>query len=255
MNDHQLLRYSKHLFLDSVGFAGQERLLASHVLIVGAGGLGCAASMYLAAAGVGQLTVIDDDAVELSNLQRQIAFDTADIGLPKVQALANRLQQLNPDVRINAVSHRLDDRWLQPWITQHQPTVIVDCTDNFNTRFTLNRLCRQTQRPWVSGAAIGSTGQVITFTNANEHSPCYACLYSPTLSDEAHDTCAQNGVLAPLVGVIGGLQALHTMHLITKANPIEFAHQLCSFDAMSMQWRRHALTADNQCSVCMRPTI
>jgi adenylyltransferase/sulfurtransferase len=204
MNDNQLLRYSRQIMLPQCDIEGQQKLLAAKVLIVGAGGLGSPAAMYLAAAGVGSITIYDDDKVELSNLQRQIAHHTPDIGIDKVISTRHVLNNLNPDVNVNAVKKRLLGEQLN--FEVKAADVVLDCTDNFATRFAINKACVTYQTPLVSGAAIGFDGQVAVFTPGKNNSPCYNCLY--TCEGDELQNCASNGVIAPITGIIGSIQAL-----------------------------------------------
>ena len=210
MNDNQLLRYSRQIMLPLCDIEGQQKLLAAKVLIVGAGGLGSPAAMYLAAAGVGNITIYDDDIVELSNLQRQIAHHTPDIGTDKVISTRETLNKLNPDVQVRAVKQRLAGEQLDLEVINAD--VVLDCSDNFPTRFAINSACVKHQTALVSGAAIRFEGQVSVFTPGLNDSPCYNCLYS---SDGVElQNCATNGVIAPITGIVGSIQALEAMKLI-----------------------------------------
>lgn len=244
MNDNQLLRYSRQIMLPDIDIEGQEKLLAAKVLIVGLGGLGSPVAMYLAAAGVGHLVLADFDQVDLSNLQRQIAHTTASIGLNKAQSAAKTLRELNPDIQIDCIETMLDADALLAQIKQ--VNLVVDCTDNFQTRFAINHACVTAKVPLVSGAAIRLEGQVSVFDPRDSDSPCYRCLYS-----EANDdlTCAANGVLAPLVGIIGSVQALEAIKLLTGFGQ-SLAGRLLLLDARYLQWREIKLRKDPQCSVC-----
>jgi len=204
MNDTQLLRYSRQIMLPQVDIEGQEQLLSARALIIGAGGLGSPVAMYLAAAGVGHLVISDHDSVELSNLQRQLLHHDRDIGRNKADSARDTLATINPDTRVTAIAHKLPGEALDDEV--RQADVVLDCSDNFDTRFTINRACVQQRTPLVSGAAIRMEGQVAVFDSRQKNSPCYHCLYR---EGEAEDqTCSANGVLAPIVGVIGSLQAL-----------------------------------------------
>ncbi|MGC3871993.1 HesA/MoeB/ThiF family protein [Halomonas sp. GXIMD04776] len=249
MNDQALLRYSRQIMLPQVDIAGQERMLAGHAVIVGAGGLGSPVALYLAAAGVGRLTLIDDDVVELSNLQRQIAHGEADLGRLKVDSAAAAVQALNSDCRIEVVPHHLQGTALAEVVAEAD--VVLDCTDRFSSRYAINRACLQMRKPVVSGAAIRFSGQLAVFDLRNRESPCYACLYPAGKEDEYTDQelrCAENGVISPLVGMIGTFQALEAMKLLSGAGT---PHQgLSTFDGLSGEWRRFNVQRDPECSVC-----
>lgn len=245
MNDNQLLRYSRQIMLPQCDIEGQHKLLAAKVLIVGAGGLGSPAAMYLAAAGVGNITIYDDDEVELSNLQRQIAHHTPDIGTDKVISTRQTLNNLNPEINITAVKQRLTGEELN--FEVKTADVVLDCSDNFSTRFAINKACVSYQRPLVSGAAIGFEGQVAVFTPGKDNSPCYNCLYS----NEGEDiqNCASNGVIAPITGIIGSIQALETMKLIlTIGEPLR--GRLLLLDSLSMEWNTMKLRKNPACPTC-----
>jgi len=245
VNDQQLLRYSRQIMLPDVDIEGQEKLLAARVLIIGLGGLGSPVAMYLAAAGVGHLILADFDSVDLSNLQRQIAHTTDRIGQTKVASAAQALRALNPDVQLTCVEHALDADSLSAHI--NNADVVVDCCDNFATRFAVNAACVAAHVPLVSGAAIRLEGQVAVFDNRDPAYPCYRCLYDQ--ESEENTTCAANGVLAPLVGIIGSMQALETIKLITGFGKT-LAGKLLVFDARYSQWRELKLPKDAACPVC-----
>ena len=245
MNDNQLLRYSRQIMLPQCDIEGQHKLLAAKVLIVGAGGLGSPAAMYLAAAGVGNITIYDNDEVELSNLQRQIAHHTPDIGTDKVISTRQTLNNLNPEINITAVKQRLTGEELN--FEVKTADVVLDCSDNFSTRFAINKACVSYQTPLVSGAAIGFEGQVAVFTPGKDNSPCYNCLYS----NEGEDiqNCASNGVIAPITGIIGSIQALETMKLIlTIGEPLW--GRLLLLDSLSMEWNTMKLRKNPACPTC-----
>ena len=243
MNDDQLLRYSRQIMLPDVDLEGQEKLLNARVLIVGLGGLGSPVAMYLAAAGVGKLILADFDEVDLSNLQRQIIHNNARIGHNKAQSAAQTLRALNPEIEINCVDTKLDASTLKELVASVD--VVADCTDNFAIRFALNAACVAAKVPLVSGAAIRLEGQVAIFDSAN-NSPCYRCLYEENDDDLS---CAANGVLAPLVGVVGSMQALETIKLIVGFGT-NLAGRLLIFDARHSQWRELKLPRDPDCPVC-----
>ena len=245
LSDDQLERYSRHILLPLVDIAGQQRLLNAHVLIIGLGGLGSPAAMYLASSGVGQLTLCDFDKVELSNLQRQIAHQTADIGKTKVKSAQKMLQSLNPDIKINIIENALHGSLLTTQIAQAD--IVIDACDNFDTRFEINQACINTRTTLVSGSAIRFKGQVSVFKNKN-NSPCYRCLYpEKTLPDS--DSCSDSGVLAPLVGIIGATMATETLKLIMNVGT-SLDGRLLLLDAETMTWRNLILSRDPECPAC-----
>ncbi len=245
MNDQQLLRYSRQILLPQFGTEGQQALLDAHVLIVGAGGLGSPAALYLAAAGVGHISIADDDTVELSNLQRQVLHTQADIGHPKVESALSSLQAINPDVQVDAIAERLDERALAELVSKTD--LVLDCTDNFATRFAINAACVAAGKPLVSGAAIRMEGQVAVFDLREPDSPCYRCLYKE--EGELEETCSENGVLAPTVGIIGSIQAMEAIKVLTGVGD-SLAGRLLIFDGMVMEWRAMRLHKDEECPVC-----
>lgn len=247
MNDEQLLRYSRHILLRDFDIAGQESLCRARVLIVGAGGLGCPAAMYLAASGVGYIAIADDDDVDLTNLQRQIAHTTDDVGRAKVLSLADTLHRINPEVVVDPICERLQGNTLEERVSQVD--IVLDCSDNFSTRFSINRACVKQKKPLVSGAAIRSEGQVAVF-NYQQGSPCYACLYGEEGADE-NLTCSESGVLAPLVGVIGSMQAMETLKVLAAYGETLDGRVLL-MDARAMEWRTLSLKKDINCPVCSR---
>lgn len=244
LTDAETLRYNRQIILRGFDFDGQEKLKAARVMIVGLGGLGCAAAPYLAAAGVGHLTLVDFDTVSRSNLQRQILHRDARIGMAKVDSARIELSAINPHIHIDAVDGQLDDEQMAAQIAAND--LVLDCTDNVATRDLLNRLCHAQRKPLVSGAAIRMEGQLSVFTyQANE--PCYRCL-SRLFGDNAL-TCVEAGVMAPLVGTIGTLQAIEAIKLLTQyGQPL--TGKLLMFDAMTMQFREMKLPKDPQCEVC-----
>ena len=244
MNDDQLLRYSRQIMIPEFDIAGQEKLLDANVLIIGAGGLGCPVALYLAAAGVGSLTLCDHDQVDLSNLQRQIAHTTRDLGKDKVISLTESIHALNPDTHVNAITQKLEGEELSAHVAK--ATVVVECTDNFPSRFLLNTYCVQHQKPLVSGAATGFNGQVAVF-NATSDAPCYNCLYSDV--DEQQLSCSETGILSPITGVIGSLQATETIKVITGIGQ-PLAGKLMVFDGLSMDVRTMGLAKDSECKTC-----
>ncbi|EEX40894.1 molybdopterin-synthase adenylyltransferase MoeB [Vibrio furnissii] len=245
LSDSEMLRYNRQIILKQFDFDGQEALKQSAVLILGAGGLGCASSQYLATAGVGQITLIDDDTVELSNLQRQVLHHDANIGELKVASAAQSLQELNPNIAIETVAKRLSDDELEALIAQH--SLVLDASDNVDTRNQLNRLCFKTKTPLVSGAAIRMEGQVSVFTYQSEDEPCYQCLSA--LFGNAALSCVEAGVMAPVVGIIGAVQAMEAIKVLANYGaPIR--GKILMLDAMSMSWREMKLMKLPTCPVC-----
>jgi len=245
MNDEQLLRYSRQILLPQFGTEGQQKLLDAHVLIIGMGGLGSPVAMYLAAAGVGELTLVDHDTVDLSNLQRQILHRNDNIGQPKVDSAQHNLAQLNDEISIHTVNKKLDDDELQQLVSRVD--LVVDATDNFPTRFAINRACVRHKKPLVSGAAIRLEGQVGIFDLRREDSPCYRCLYDE--QGGVPETCSENGVMAPMVGIIGSIQALEVIKLLTDTGET-LAGKLLISDGLHQEWRSMKLRKDPACPVC-----
>jgi len=245
MNDEQLLRYSRQIMLPSIDVEGQAKLLASRVLIIGVGGLGSPVAMYLAAAGVGRIILCDDDKVDLSNLQRQIAHRTSDIGTAKTQSAKNTLLALNPEISVDTIEKRLTRSELLEQVNSCD--AVVDASDNFETRFLLNEVCVETHKPLVSGAAIRMEGQITVFSNKTPQDPCYRCLYR----DEAElaETCSESGVLAPIVGIVGSIQALETLKLLANVGKL-LSGRLLIIDGNTMEWREIRLKKDPECPVC-----
>ena len=247
MNDDQLLRYSRQIMLPEIDAAGQLRLAQSTVLLIGAGGLGSACSIYLAAGGVGHIIMTDFDHVDLSNLQRQILYKTTDIGRLKVEAGADHLRALNPDVKLTLVERALTEDELLDYA--RQADVIIDGSDNFTTRFAVNRASVATVTPLVSAAAIRFEAQISVFNPRNETSPCYHCLYKEGAEVDA--TCTANGVLAPLLGIAGSIQATEAMKLIMGLGDT-LQGRLLLIDVMAMEWHSAVLPKDPDCPVCGR---
>lgn len=250
MDDQQLLRYARHLLLDEIGIEGQQRLLASRALIIGAGGLGSPAAMYLAAAGVGHLVIVDDDTVDLTNLQRQIAHTTARVGELKVESAKQALAELNPQALVTPLAVRLDnDALLHEQVDAAD--VVLDCTDNFATRVMLNRACVEHRKPLVSGAAIRFEGQITVFDMRDPQAPCYACLF-PESADEVEEiSCATMGVFSPLVGMVGSVQAAEALKVLTGVGTT-LGGRLLRVDALHMDWRSVRVQRDPACPVCSR---
>ena len=245
MNDNQLLRYSRQIMLPQVDVEGQQKLLAARVLIVGAGGLGSPAAMYLAAAGVGTISVYDNDTVDLSNLQRQIAHHTPDIGIDKVISTQNTLKNLNPDVQVRAIKQRLEGELLE--FEVKNADVVLDCSDNFSTRFAINAACVRQKTPLVSGAAIRFEGQISVFHPQKNDSPCYNCLYQS--DGEELQNCAMNGVISPITGIIGSLQAMEAMKVIMNIGET-LTGRLLLIDGLTMEWHTMRLKKNKNCPTC-----
>lgn len=246
MNDAQLLRYSRHILLNELGVEGQERLLGAHVLVVGAGGLGCAALLYLASAGIGRLTVVDPDVVDVTNLQRQVAHTLDRVGQPKVESARAAIHALNAEVAVTTLQVRADSALLDQWLPGVD--LVLDCCDNFATRHIINAACRKHRVPLVSGAAIRMDGQVAVYDPANELSPCYACLFAPD-SPVQEARCATMGVFAPLVGMVGTIQAAEALKWLTGAGST-LTGRLLLIDARSMNFHEMKIARRAGCQVC-----
>lgn len=246
MNDDQLLRYSRHILLPEIGVEGQARILAAHALIIGAGGLGSPAALYLASAGVGTITLADADTVDLTNLQRQIMHTTASVGRPKAVSGREAIGRINPDVRAVALEARLAGEALEAAVAAAD--VVLDCSDNFETRHAVNRACARHRRPLVSGAAVRFDGQVSVFDLRRADAPCYACLF-PEDAETEDIRCAVMGVFAPLVGIIGATQAAEALKVLSGAGET-LAGRLLLLDALAMDWREIRLRQDPACPVC-----
>ncbi|CAL95420.1 HesA/MoeB/ThiF family protein [Azoarcus olearius] len=246
MNDDQLLRYSRHILLPEIGVEGQEAILAARVLVVGAGGLGSPAAMYLAAAGVGTLVLADGDTVDLTNLQRQILHSETGIGRPKVESGRDTLARLNPLTRVEALAQRLEGAALDDQVALAD--VVLDCSDNFATRHAINRACVKHRKPLVSGAAIRFDGQVSVFDLRKPGSPCYHCLF-PEGEDVEEVRCAVMGVFAPLTGIIGATQAAEALKLLAGCGET-LNGRLLLLDGLAMEWRSVSLGQDAACAMC-----
>jgi molybdopterin/thiamine biosynthesis adenylyltransferase len=246
MNDDQLLRYSRHILLDEIGIEGQQRLLAAHALVIGAGGLGSPVALYLGTAGVGRLTIVDHDTVDLTNLQRQIAHNLARVGRPKAESARDTIGAINPDVQVTPRVERADSARLDTLV--RDADVVVDCSDNFATRHAVNAACVAHRKPLVSGAAIGFDGQVSVYDTRNAQAPCYACLF-PAEATFEEVQCATMGVFAPLVGIIGSVQAAEALKLLAGIGT-SLAGRLQMLDARTMEWNEIRLARDAGCAVC-----
>jgi len=246
MNDDQLLRYSRHILLPQIGIDGQERILGARALVVGAGGLGSPVALFLATAGLGRITLCDGDAVDLTNLQRQIAHRMATVGVNKAESARMTLAALNPDVRVDVVPERVAGERLAALVAEHD--VVLDCSDNFATRHAVNRACVAARVPLVSGAAVRFDGQVAVFDPRRPDGACYQCLF-PEDGESEDVRCAVMGVFAPLVGVVGSLQAAEALKLVAGAGET-IANRLLLYDALAAEWRSVRLTRDPACPVC-----
>lgn len=244
LSPEEELRYNRQIILKQIDFDGQEALKKSKVLVLGLGGLGCAASQYLTAAGVGHLTLVDDDSVELANLQRQILHQESSLGELKVDSAAETLSQINSMTHFTCIAERLDDTALANCIAQHD--IVLDCSDNVETRNQLNRLCFRYKKTLVSGAAIRLEGQICVFTYQDDEA-CYACLSH--LFGEQTLSCVEAGILSPVVGIIGAMQALEAIKRLTQFEP-NHVNRLMLFDASDAQWRNFKLTKNPNCPVC-----
>jgi molybdopterin/thiamine biosynthesis adenylyltransferase len=246
MDDQELLRYSRHILLDPIGIEGQEKILAAHALVIGAGGLGSPVAYYLASAGIGRLTLVDNDTVDLTNLQRQILHTTERVGQPKAESGRQTLHGINPGVQVTALQERLEGERLGELVSS--ATVVLDCSDNFATRHAVNQACVQHGVPLVSGAALGFDGQVSVFDMRDPASPCYACLFPPDQQFE-EVLCSAMGVFAPLVGIIGTMQAAEALKLVMGLG-CSLAGRLLLLDAQSMEWNSIQVARNAECSVC-----
>jgi molybdopterin/thiamine biosynthesis adenylyltransferase len=246
LDDDQLLRYSRHILLPEIGVEGQERLRAAHALVIGAGGLGCPAALYLASSGIGRLTLADPDRVDLTNLQRQILYRSDAIGTGKADAARKTLASVNPAVTVVPLAERLEGEALERRVAEAD--VVLDCSDNFATRHAVNRACVRHAKPLVSGAAIRFDGQIAVFDLRQHEAPCYACLF-PEGGETEELRCAVMGVLAPLTGAVGALQAVEAIKLVVGAGE-SLSGRLLMFDALRGEWRSVRVRKDSACAVC-----
>lgn len=246
MHDAELLRYSRHILLDEIGIEGQTRFVQTHALIIGAGGLGSPAAMYLACSGIGHLTLVDPDTVDLTNLQRQIAHRTGSVGHPKVDSAAATLRELNPLVTLTLVRERADTALLDEILPRVD--VVLDCCDNFATRHAVNAACVRHRKPLVSGAAIRFDGQISVYDPRSGGHPCYACVFPPDAAFQ-ETRCATMGVFAPLVGIIGTLQAAEALKIVAGTGK-SLAGRLLMLDARAMEWTEVTLPRNPNCPVC-----
>jgi len=248
MTDDQLLRYSRHILLDELGIEGQQRLLAAHALVIGAGGLGSPVALYLGTAGVGRLTIVDNDTVDVTNLQRQIAHNLARVGRPKAESARDTIGAINPDVQVRPLVERADAARLDALV--RDADLVIDCSDNFKTRHAVNAACVAQRKPLVAGAAIGFDGQVSVYDTRDAESPCYACLF-PAEATFEEVQCATMGVFAPLVGIIGSVQAAEALKLLAGVGR-SLAGRLQMLDARTMEWTEIRMARQPHCAVCAK---
>ena len=246
MTDDQLLRYSRHILLDDIGIEGQTKLLQSHALVIGAGGLGSPVALYLGTAGVGRITLVDHDTVDVTNLQRQIAHNLSRVGCLKAESARQTILAINPDVQVLPVTQRADAAWLETAVQGAE--VVVDCSDNFSTRQAVNAACVQHKKPLVSGAAIGFDGQISVYDTRQAGAPCYACIFPPEATFE-EVACATMGVFAPLVGIIGSMQAAEALKLLMGVGS-SLAGRLQMLDGRTMEWTEIRMARQAGCVVC-----
>jgi len=246
MTDDQLLRYSRHILLDDIGIEGQERILAAHAVIIGAGGLGSPAALYLGAAGVGRITVIDDDTVDLTNLQRQIAHTSERVGSPKVESIRAAVHAINPDVQVTALRQRADAQLLDALLPT--ASIVLDCSDNYHTRHLVNAACVRHRTPLVAAAALRFDGQLMVIDPREDASPCYACVFPPEASFE-EEQCATMGVFAPLVGTMGSLQVSEALKVLSGCGQPAIG-RLVMFDSRRLDWSTMQIVKMRECPVC-----
>jgi len=246
MNDQQLLRYSRHILLDQIGIEGQQKITEARALIIGAGGLGSPAALYLASAGVGHITLVDNDSVDLTNLQRQIMHTTAAVGMAKVSSGKHTLEAINPEINIIALQEQAAEARLEELVSQ--ASIVLDCCDNFATRHAVNAACVKFGIPLVSGAAISFDGQISVFDSRDATSPCYACLFPPDQPFE-EVLCSTMGVFSPLVGIIGSMQAAEALKVIMGIGQA-LTGRLLLLDALRMDWTSIGISKNQQCLVC-----
>jgi molybdopterin/thiamine biosynthesis adenylyltransferase len=246
MTDDQLLRYSRHILLDELGVEGQQRFLDAHALVIGAGGLGSPVVLYLGTAGVGRITLVDHDTVDVTNLQRQIAHNLSRVGQPKAQSARETIAAINPDVQVQPLVERADARRLLQLVAEAD--VVLDCSDNFATRQAVNAACVAHKKPLVAGAAIGFDGQISVYDPRDRTSPCYACVFPPEATIE-EVRCATMGVFAPLVGIVGSMQAVEALKLIAGVGT-SLAGRLQMLDARTMEWTEIRVARQPHCEVC-----
>lgn len=246
MNDNQLLRYSRHILLQQVGIQGQEKLIKSRALVIGLGGLGSPVAMYLAASGVGELIICDNDNVDLTNLQRQAIHNSETVGMSKVQSATKAITKINPEVNVVAIQEYVDEERLQKLVSKAD--VVIDTSDNFATRHAINQVCVTHKKPLVSGAVIRFNGQISVFDLSNSASPCYHCLFPKDGSNEDMN-CAVMGVFSPMVGIIGCMQAAEAIKILLNIGRT-LNGRLMLLDSLTMEWRSVKLNKDPACAIC-----
>jgi len=247
LDNATLLRYSRHILLDQLEYAGQQKLLNARILILGAGGLGSPAAMYLASSGIGHIVICDFDLVDISNLQRQILYSESDLGKNKADSAKQTLAKLNSQIKITSINKKLGVIALREEVSKAD--VVLDATDNFTSRFSINQACILARKPLISGSAIRMEGQVSVFRLDQTGSPCYQCLYGNEESEAEEDACSQNGVLAPMVGIIGSILATEAIKVITTIGK-DLKGRLLLLNALTMEWRTVKLNKDTQCPGC-----
>jgi molybdopterin-synthase adenylyltransferase len=249
LDDQQLLRYSRHILLDEIGIEGQQSLLASRALVIGAGGLGSPVALYLGTAGVGRITIVDHDTVDLTNLQRQIAHNLARVGTPKATSAQASIAAINPDVQVRPLIERVSpEQAVRLDALVAEADVVLDCSDNFKTRHAVNAACVKHKKPLVSGAAIGFDGQISVYDTRSADAPCYACIFPPEATFEEVQ-CATMGVFAPLVGIIGTMQAAEALKLLMGIGT-SLAGRLQMLDVRTMEWNEIRMARQPHCKVC-----
>lgn len=247
MNDRDLERYGRHILLPEIDYKGQQKLLDSHVLVIGLGGLGSPASIYLASSGIGELTLCDFDDVELSNLQRQIVHTEDNLKNNKAHSAKDFISSINSNISINVVDKKLSENEFDMYVNKHSVDAILDCSDNFQTRYSINKVAFKSKIPLISGSAIRLEGQLAIFDFRDNSSACYECLF-PDNGEENELRCADHGILAPVVGVIGVMQSLETIKVLLNLSPIK--NNLKIFDGKSNEWKTIAFKKDKECAIC-----
>lgn len=250
MNNNDLERYGRHILLPQIDYEGQQKLIESHVMVIGLGGLGSPASIYLASSGIGRLTICDFDKVELSNLQRQILFNEKNIDTNKAQSAKINLSRINSSIKIDSIDFKLTEEKLSDYLKTNCVDVVVDCSDNFLTRYAINKIAYQNKVAVVSGSAIKFEGQLVSFDFKNMNTGCYECIF-PNTGEEDELRCEDHGVLSPLVGAIGAMQALEVIKIILQLNPLK--NKFLIFDGLNNEWKTISFKQDKACKICKRP--
>ena len=247
MNDQDLERYGRHILLPEIDYEGQQKLLDSHVLVIGLGGLGSPASIYLASSGIGELTLCDFDDVELSNLQRQIVHTEDNLKNNKAHSAKDFISSINSNISINVVDKKLSENEFDMYVNKHSVDAILDCSDNFQTRYSVNKVAFKNKIPLISGSAIRLEGQLVIFDFRDNSSACYECLF-PDNGEENELRCADHGILAPVVGIIGVMQSLETIKVLLNLSPVK--NKLRMFDGKSNEWKTITFKKDKECVIC-----